>query len=286
MVIAISGSGGFIGKNLHAFFTAEGYEVRGIPRISKATGNAELVSLLSGTDVVINLAGAPIIGRWSKAYKQELYDSRVITTGKIVEAINSMGKKPGLLVSASAVGIYAREGTHTETNFRLANDYLGDICKAWETEAEKVIPGTRVAIARFGIVLGKQGGAMAQMLPLFKLGLGGKIASGKQGFSWIHISDVVNAVNFIIGNKSLSGVFNFTAPGITDNSSYTGLLAKVLKRPAFFTVPAFALRILFGEGSIAVAGGQFAPPNHLLAAGYRFRFPDLEGALTDITAAG
>lgn len=284
MIIAISGAGGFIGKNLKMFFLAKGYEVRNIPRISYVTSVEELTRLLTGVDAVINLAGAPIIGRWTKAYKQNLYDSRIVTTSKIVEAINAMEIKPGLLISASAVGIYAQEGLNTETNFRLANDYLGEICKAWETEAGKAIPGTKVAIARFGIVLGKQGGALAKMLPLFKLGLGGKIASGKQGFSWIHITDVVNAVMFIIENK-LSGVFNFTAPGVTDNVSYTRVLSKVLKKPAFFAVPLFALKIIFGEGSIAVAGGQFAPPRHLLDAGYNFRFPDLESALKDITTS-
>ena len=196
-----------------------------------------------------------------------------------------MKTKPGLLISASAIGIYSQEGTNTETNFRLANDYLGEICKAWEMEAGKANPGTRVIITRFGIVLGKQGGALARMLPLFKLGLGGKIASGKQGFSWIHIIDVVNAIQFIIENTKLSGVFNFTAPGVTDNASYTRIISRVLKRPAIFTVPLFALKLIFGEGSVAVAGGQYALPKHLLDAGYTFRFPDLESAIKDITAA-
>ncbi len=283
MIIAISGAGGFIGKSLRTFFIAEGSEVRSLGRISRLTTTVEITSLLEGADVVINLAGAPIIGRWTKVYKQNLFESRVITTSKIVEAIKVMKVKPGLLISASAVGIYSQEGSNYETNFQLANDYLGEICKAWEKEAENAIQDTRVIITRFGIVLGKQGGALVKMLPLFKLGLGGKIASGKQGFSWIHIDDVVNAINYIIGNKELSGVFNFTSPGVTDNENYTRLLSKVLKRPAFFTVPHFALNILFGEGSVAVAGGQFAPPDHLLNAGYRFRFPDLEGALKDIT---
>jgi uncharacterized protein len=284
MIIAISGAGGFIGKSLGKFFIAEGFEVRSIGRISRLTTTVEITTLLEGANLVINLAGAPIIGRWTKTYKQNLYESRIVTTSKIVEAIKLMAVKPGLLISASAVGIYSQEGSNSETNFQLANDYLGEICKAWEKEAEKAIPDTRVIITRFGIVLGKQGGALEKMLPLFKLGLGGKIASGKQGFSWIHIDDVVNAINSLIGNTDLSGVFNFTSPGLTDNKNYTRVLSRVLKRPAFFTVPLFALNILFGEGSIAVAGGQFAPPNHLLNAGYSFRFPDLEGALMDITS--
>jgi len=282
MIIAISGAGGFIGKQLTSFFQSKGNELRRIPRIDAGTQAVELTRLLSGVDVIINLAGTPIIGRWNEAYKKSLFDSRIITTRKIVEAIKLLVAKPKLLISTSAVGIYAQGGDQTESKFRIADDYLGEICSAWEQEAKKAIPFTRVAIMRLGIVLGKDGGALTRMLPLFKLGLGGKIASGKQGFSWIHIADLVKAVQFIIENEQLSGEFNFSAPEMVDNSKFTRVLAKVLNRPAFFAVPAFALKILFGEGSIAITGGQFAPPKHLLDEGFRFNFPDLEGALKDI----
>jgi len=283
MIIAISGAGGFIGKQLTSYFESENFEVRRIPRMKAETSSNEIAKLLTDVDVVINLAGSPIIGRWNKAYKEELFNSRIVTTRKIVQAIGLMDTKPRLLISASAVGIYAQAGEQTEINFQIADDFLGQICNAWELEAKKAIPYTRVAIIRLGIVLGKGGGALERMLPLFRMGLGGKISSGKQGFSWIHSTDLVKAVQFIIENEKMKGEFNFTAPEVVDNAQFTRVLAKALKRPAFFAVPSFVLKVLFGEGSIAVTGGQFAPPKHLLDEGFRFNFPDLEGALRDIT---
>ena len=285
MIIAITGAGGFIGKQLTSFFETKSNEVRRIPRINTGTPAVEIAGFITGADVIINLAGTPIIGRWNEAYKKSLFDSRIITTRKIVEAINLLDQKPKILISASAIGIYSKEGEQTESNFSTADDYLGQICSAWELEAKKAVPVTRVAIIRLGIVLGKGGGALKRMLPLFRLGLGGKIASGKQGFSWIHIADLIKAVQFIIENKQLKGEFNLTAPEVVDNLIFTKVLAKVLHRPAFFAVPTMAVKILFGEGSIAVTGGQFAPPKHLLDEGFRFTFPDLEGALRDIVSS-
>ena len=283
MNIAISGSNGFIGKQLSAYFLAKGNEVRSIIRINDGTPVEDIVKQLSGVDVIINLAGAPIVGRWTKKYKKTLFYSRIITTRKIVEAISMMDQKPQLLISASAVGIYSQQGEQTESNFQIADDYLGQICTAWEAEAKKASLFTRVAITRFGIVLGKDGGALERMLPLFRMGLGGKIASGKQGFSWIHVYDVIHAVEFIIENPKLSGEFNFTAPEIVDNSKFTQVLSKMLRKRAFFAVPSFALKLIFGEGAIAVSGGQFALPKHLLDSGFQFSFHDLKSALEDIT---
>jgi uncharacterized protein len=282
MNIAISGAGGFVGSHLSLFFKAKGDQVLIIPRIQENTSEIELSKLFIGVHVIINLAGAPIVGRWNPKYKKILFESRIATTRKIVDVIAMMEVKPTLLISASAVGIYASEHEQTESNFQLADDYLGYICQNWENEAKKAIPFTRVAIIRLGIVLGKGGGALARMIPLFKAGLGGKIASGNQGFSWIHISDVANAIEYIIENQSLSGEFNFAAPQVVDNKTFTKVLASVLKRPAFFAVPLFALRLIFGEGSIAVAGGQFAPPDRLLKEKFHFTFPRLNDALNDI----
>jgi uncharacterized protein len=284
MIIAISGSGGFIGKQLTSYFQAKGNEVRSISRINEGTLDEGITRQLSGADVIINLAGAPIVGRWTKKYKKVLFDSRIITTRKIVEAISLIDKKPQLLISASAVGIYSPVGEQTESNFRIADDYLGQICTAWEAEAKKANLFTRVAITRFGIVLGKDGGALERMLPLFRMGFGGKIASGTQGFSWIHVYDVIHAIEFIVDNPKLSGEFNLTAPDVVDNSKFTKVLSKLLGKPALFAVPAFTLKLLFGEGSIAVAGGQFAFPEHLTDEGFCFSYPDLKSALDDITS--
>lgn len=285
MNIAISGSGGFIGKQLTAYFQAKGNDVRSISRINEGTPIAEITHQLSGVDVIINLAGAPIVGRWTRKYKKALFDSRIITTRKIVEAMSLMDKKPELLISSSAVGIYSPNGEQTESKYQVADDYLGQICSAWEMEAKKAMPFTRVAITRFGIILGKEGGALKRMLPIFRLGLGGRIASGRQGLSWIHVYDVVHAVEFLIENPKLSGEFNFTAPNIVDNSKFTEVLSKMLRKRAFFAVPSFALKLIFGEGAIAVTGGQFALPKHLVDSGFQFSFPDLKSALDDITSS-
>jgi len=284
MNIAISGANGFIGKQLTSYFQAKGNDVRSISRIKEGTPVSEIVMQLSGVDVIINLAGAPIVARWTRKYKKTLFDSRINTTRKIVEAINLMDKKPELLISASAVGIYSSVGTQTESKYQVANDYLGEICSAWELEAKKAVPFSRVAITRFGIVLGKDGGALKRILPLFRYGLGGKIASGKQGFSWIHVYDVIHAIEFIIENPQLSGEFNLTAPDLIDNSKFTKVLSKMLGKPALLRVPAFALKLIFGEGSIAVTGGQFAFPEHLTDEGFQFSYPDIKFALDDLTS--
>lgn len=283
MNIAISGAGGFIGKQLTFYFQSKGHEVRSISRFNTDTAAGEIVKELSGVDVIINLAGAPIIGRWTRRYKKALLGSRVNTTRKIVEAISLMDIKPQLLISASAVGIYSQEGEQTESMFKLSDDYLGKICQAWEMEAKKAAPFTRVVITRLGIVLGKEGGMLRRLLPLFRLGLGGKIASGKQGFSWIHVYDVIQAFDFIIENPNVSGIFNFTAPNVVDNKRFTKLLARILGKSAVFHVPSFALRLLYGKGASAILGGQFALPKHLIDSGFQFCYPDLKSALEDIT---
>jgi len=282
MVIAITGAGGFIGRNLISYMESLGYKTVRIPRINSGTETAALSQILTNADVVINLAGAPIVSRWNKSYKKELFDSRIITTRKIVEAITLMRTKPGLLISASAIGIYSSEGEQTELKFQPSDDFLHEICANWEMEACKAVPLLRVAIIRLGIVLGRDGGALQKMLPLFKIGLGGKIGSGRQGFSWIHIDDLVRAVVFMISRPELSGAFNFTAPEVSNNGTFTKILAGVLKKPALLTVPSFALKLLFGEGAIAVLGGQFAPPEHLMDEGFQFNFPALEEALKNI----
>jgi hypothetical protein len=253
-----------------------------LPRLNSDTSVVELAELLSGIDVVINLAGAPIIARWSNKYKEHLSESRIITTRKLTEAISMMENKAKLLISASAIGIYSQHGIQVEDNYQPAGDFLGNLCINWELEAKKASSVTRVSIIRLGIVLGRRGGALERIIPIFKIGLGGKIASGRQGFSFIHIVDVVRAIQYIIDNQELSGEFNFTAPEMVDNKMFTTLLAGILNRPAIVTVPTFALRLLYGEGSVAVTGGQFAHPKHLLEEGFQFVFPELEGALRDI----
>lgn len=206
-------------------------------------------------------------------------NSRICTTRKLVEAINQSETKPKLLVSVSAVGIYPSEGIYTEAQIEYGTDFLSKVCLNWEREARKVSSDVRLVIPRFGVVLGKDGGALPNMLLPFKLFLGGRIATGKQGFSWIHIDDLLHALYFIIQMPELSGVFNFTAPQLLTNRDFACIAAHALHRPNWFTVPAFIFRLLYGQGHVIATKGQQAYPQRLLKAGYRFHYANLEEAL-------
>ncbi|MGV8112673.1 MAG: TIGR01777 family oxidoreductase [Lentimicrobium sp.] len=281
MNILISGSTGLTGRRLRAALEERGHTVTAAGRADFAGDPALLKEKVEQTAAVIHLAGAPIVARWSKAYKQEILDSRVFTTRKLVEAVNLAERKPELFISASAVGIYSDEGVNTEEHASYAEGFLADVCRQWEGEAAQLNPVTGLAVFRLGVVLAKEGGALPKMLTPFRLGLGGPIAGGRQGFSWIHIDDLVGAFMFVL-DRRLTGTFNLTAPGVTDNQGYTSALGRVLRRPVFIPVPALALRLLFGEGASALTTGQKAVPERLLKVGFTFRFPEVEGALRDL----
>jgi uncharacterized protein (TIGR01777 family) len=271
MKIAISGANGFVGKHLQELFSDA--EIISITREKLSLPDSEFRDFLEGSDAVFNLAGAPIIKRWSEDYKKTLYSSRIETTKKITSAINSMEVKPKLLISTSAVGIYANSQVCSEDEFKYADDFLSKLCQDWESEALKA--QTRVAIFRFGIVLGRDGGALKQMLTPFKLGLGGNIGSGEQGFSFIHIDDLVNAYKFILESESLEGVFNLGADEPTTNAGLTKALSKALHRPAFLPVPEFVLNMIFGEGARVLTDGQQMVPKRLLEAGFEFKYKNI-----------
>lgn len=283
MKIAISGSSGFIGTHLKSFLETNGAEIIPLKReFFTATDDIALRIALDGCDVVINLAGATINHRWTSSYKRKIMNSRVLTTRKLVTAINKLNHKPHTLISISAVGIYSSNGVQREDNFTYGNTFLSQVCMKWEEEARKVSSETRVIIPRLGVVLGKDGGALPMMLLPFRMYAGGKIASGNQGFSWIHIDDLQKAILFLLLNPQLKGVFNFTAPQIMDNRKFTETAAKILHRPAWLTVPGFVFRLLYGEGHILMTGGQKVYPLRLLEEGFEFRYLDLETALENI----
>jgi uncharacterized protein len=278
MKIAISGASGFVGSALRAKFAAHEIISIGVKDFSKNA--AEFAALIDGCNVIINLAGAPIIARWSDEYKKILHSSRINTTAKIVTAISDMQNKPKLLISTSAVGIYTNKMTNSEDDNEIADDFLGKLCQEWEAEALKAqVDGVRVVIFRFGIVLGKDGGALSKMLTPFKLGLGGIIGSGKQAFSWIHIDDLVRAYEFAIDNDTLSKAYNLTAPEPTTNEGLTKALASALHRPAFLPVPEFALKLLYSDGAKVLTDGQTAVPKRLLESGFKFSFSNIEHAI-------
>jgi len=283
MQISMSGATGFIGEMLKRRFIEKGWMVNEINRQSLMMSEEEfVVKKIEGNDVVINLAGAPILKRWNDQYKEEIYHSRIDTTRKIASAIQNALRKPGVFISGSAIGIYDSVEAHTEESRHFADDFMGKVCKDWEQEAMKVNAPTRVAIFRTGIVLGKDGGAMKSMSTPFKIGLGGAIGDGKQFFSWIHITDLADAFIFTIENESLSGIVNAVAPEPTTNYHFTKTFGKVLTQPAIMRVPEFALKLIYGEGARALATGQKVLPEKLLKAGFTFRFPTIEKALMNL----
>ncbi len=281
--IAISGANGFVGTNLSVFFEDLGYKILKISR-NDLSEQKRLENKINQANIVINLAGANIINRWNDEYKKELYDSRITTTKKIVEAINSVLSKPELLISTSAVGIYDNKKTYDESNAEFSDDFLSTLCQDWEEEALKA--SCRVVIYRFGIVLGQNGGALDKMLTPFKFGLGGPIGSGKQAFSFVHMQDLKNAFNYAIENTTLHDAYNLCATIPTTNMGLTKALGKSLHRPTFFTVPEFILKLQFGEGAKVLTDGQSVVPKRLEEAGFKFQFQSIEATIENLCKSG
>lgn len=280
MRIAISGSSGFIGRHLAEFFTATGIIVVPLEHsMFRSTSNEKLKEALEGCDVVINLAGKTINQRWTDKAKRKIMNSRIYTTRRLISLINEMPVKPQLFISASAVGIYPDEGIYSESTTSEGTGFLADVCSHWEDEAQKLSRDVRLVITRFGVVLSKDGGALPKMLLPFRFFMGGKIASGKQGFSWIHIDDVMHAFQFIIDHEEMSGIVNMVAPQPITNQSFTKAVAEVLHRPSWLTIPAKIFYYLYGEGEDLLVKGQQAFPARLLSAGYVFRYSDIRVAL-------
>ncbi len=275
--IAITGASGFVGTNLTKYFQRLNYETVSITR-DILNNEDRLLEVVKNSDVIVNLAGANIINRWSEEYKKLLYSSRIETTKKVVNALNKINDSKKLLISTSAVGIYDNKDTHDE-NGSYANDFLSNLCQSWESEANKAkSENTKVAIFRFGIVLGKDGGAFSKMITPFRLGLGGIIGSGNQAFSYVHIEDLLRAYKFVIENH-LDGVFNLTAPKPTTNAEFTRTLGKILRRPTIFPVPEFVLKLIFSEGARVLTDGQDVVPKRLLSLGFKFEYNNVDETL-------
>lgn len=279
MNILITGGTGFIGSTLTKRLLQKGYNLIVLSRsLQDSSPSTKFIKSLSQInhnekiDVVINLAGAPINKRWSNSYKQEL--------------INTLEQKPSLFISASAIGYYGTQNTeHLDENSSYVDDFPHKLCNLWESEAKKVAAaGVRTCIARIGVVLGKDGGALKEILLPFKFGLGGKIGSGKQFFSWVHIDDVINVFIFLIFNKRQKGIYNLTSPNPVTNANFTKKLGKIISRPIFFTIPEFLIKLIFGEmGNKLLLNGAAVYPKKLLDNGYEFKFETIEAALSNLT---
>jgi uncharacterized protein len=238
-----------------------------------------------GVDVIVHLAGANLgAKRWNDEYKKLAYDSRIISTRNLVEAIKSIGRKPKAFICANAVGIYgSRYDEVVDENSSSGNDFMATICKDWEKEAEKVEQsGVRRVSIRTGLVMQKDEGVLKKMLLPFKLFIGGPLGSGRQWFPWIHIDDIVGIYLHAIDNENVSGAINGASPGIVTMKDFAKTLGEVLRRPSLFPVPKFAMKIVAGEVAEYAVMSQRTSVDKILNAGYKFKFENLEEALRDL----
>jgi len=287
VTVAVSGASGFVGSRLVAAFQQWGWGTIALGREDFKLAPADLGKRLHGADVIVNLAGAPIIERWTEEYKKIIYASRVEVTKKIVDACSLLETRPGLLISTSAVGYYASKGVHTEEDHVRAEDFLGTLTLAWEGAALQARAlNMRVVIFRLGVVLGREGGPLKKMLVPFKAGLGGTIGDGLQPFSWVHVDDLIRAYAKVINDSACEGIYNLTAPKPTTNKGLTRALSAALHRPAVLQIPRFVLRLQFGEGAQVLTKGQAVLPKRLLDSGFQFRFSDIDGAIRDCVVSG
>lgn len=283
MQVAISGYSGFIGKELTGALDDKGFSFTLINRDSFSMSDDEFrEKKIEGKDAVINLAGSPILRKWTDKNRRDIYSSRIDTTGKIARAIRSAKVRPRVLANASAIGIYAINETHTETSTRFGDDFPAQVCKDWEAAALSVSDVTRVAVVRTGIVLGNTGGALSVMEKAFRMALGGKIGKGDQVMSWIHIRDLVNIYRAILENENYAGIINAVSPHPVTNEHFTKTFAKVLNQPAVFTIPKFALKLAYGEAAETMATGQTVLPEKLQKEGFQFQYPTVEKALLNL----
>lgn len=297
MKFAITGGTGFVGKELTNLLLSQGHQVFILTRSDKKsdssitfvkwlTEGATPETELEGIDGIINLAGTSINeGRWTDDQKKKIYESRMEATDEVLRIIETLSVKPSVLVNASAIGIYpsSKHKTYTEDSPERADDFLAKTVEDWEKKAKKAEQhGVRVACARFGVILGKDEGALPLMALPYKLFVGGKVGSGRQWLSWVHVKDVANAIYFALTTDELSGAFNVTAPRPLRNDDFGKVLGTVLHRPHLVPVPGVALKAALGEKSQLVLEGQQVVPEVLLQHGFKFEFPTAQEALKNI----
>ncbi|KAJ0964251.1 hypothetical protein J5N97_029373 [Dioscorea zingiberensis] len=300
MIISITGATGFIGRRLVQKLLSDKHKIHVLTRSRR---NAQLIfpvesfsevtiaeeqewgESIQASDAVVNLAGMPISTRWSPEIKKEIKQSRVNVTRKVVHLINRMNAdvRPSVLVSATAVGYYGTsENKVFDEKSPSGNDYLSEVCREWEARASEVDKDVRLVLLRIGVVLGKDGGALAKMIPLFKLFAGGPLGTGNQWFSWIHLDDLVNLICEALTNPSYKGIINGTAPNPVRLSEMCEQLGNVMGRPSWLPVPDFALKAVLGEGATIVLEGQKVIPAKAKELGFSFKYPFVRDALKAI----
>jgi uncharacterized protein len=292
--ILVSGVSGPIGAALVPSLASGGAQivrlVRGAARDAEQISWNPLAAVsaadVSGFHAVIHLAGESVVGRWTEAKKKAIRESRVLGTRNLATALAQASTKPRAFVCASAIGFYGHRGDETlDEDSPGGQGFLPDVCREWEQASRIAVEaGIRTVNIRIGLVLSPKGGALEKMLTPFKLGLGGRIGSGQQWWSWIHVDDIVGAVHHALATESLLGALNLVAPNPTRNAEFTKILASVLGRPALFPVPEFALRAAFGgmAAQEMLLSSQRVEPGKLVAGGYSFRFRELRAALENL----
>ncbi|MFZ0061594.1 MAG: TIGR01777 family oxidoreductase [Pyrinomonadaceae bacterium] len=293
--ILISGSHGLVGKALSKALAAEGHDIYSLVRYAPHTEKeiewspdrySIAISRIEGFDAVYHLAGESIAsGRWNEEKKRKIRESRTKGTKLLSDALANLSQPPKTLISASAIGYYGDRGDEllTETS-PPGKDFLADVCVEWEKATEHArAKGVRVVNTRFGIILDKEGGALAKMLTPFRMGIGGRIGAGKQWMSWIALDDVIGALQFVLSNETLNSPVNFVGPNPVTNAEFTKTLGNVLSRPTLFPIPEFGVRLAFGEMADALLlSSQRVEPSSLKQSGYEFRYAKLESALRAI----
>lgn len=294
--VLITGGTGFIGRHLIPLLTAENYEItiltrspeqyRAYPALKNVNLTQSFVNIQSNVDIIINLAGANLSAkRWTDSYKQDIVESRLNLTENLMAWIKQQKNKPHTLINGSAIGFYGARGNEEldeQSTSGSGSEFQVRLCSQWENIAYRAENyGLRVCCIRTGPVLGDEG-ALQKMLMPFKYGLGGKLGSGNQYFSWIHIDDEVRAIMHLIKRPDLQGSFNLTSPQPVTNQQLTNALGKALNRPTIATVPAFALKLLVGEMSHMLLTGQRVLPKKLLDSGFEFHYPDIDSAIENI----
>lgn len=297
MKIVIAGGSGFVGQKLTATLLNEGHEIIILSRKeSKSEGNVRFVSWLQedskpeaeivAADVIVNLAGVSINeGRWTAKHRKQIYDSRMEATDELLRIISVLDKKPSVLVNASAIGIYSasENNIYTEESTDYAEDFLGKTVTDWETKATSVTSNKiRSVLMRFGVILGKDSGALPLMVMPYKLFIGGTVGSGNQWVSWVHIEDVTRAIVFAINNEDLHGPVNVTSPFPKRMKYFGKTIGSVLQRPHWIPVPSLAMKVVLGKKSALVLSGQHVLPEKLLNNKFEFRFATLESALNEL----
>lgn len=292
--IVVTGGTGFIGQALCHRLHNHGHRLtvfsrRGDEEVERLCGRVRVINRLSAIpglgriDAVINLAGEGIAEkRWTKKRKQVLWDSRIALTEELVNHLRRCPEAPDVLISGSAVGFYGDQGDTTVTESTQPHDeFTHRMCNAWEQAALSMEDSTRVCLSRTGLVVGRGGGFLQQMLPLFRMGLGGRLGKGTQYMPWIHRQDMVDALVHLLENSELEGPFNMTAPNPVTNAEFTQVLGRVMNRPAVLPAPSPALKLALGEMAHLLLTGQKAIPEKLVNSGYQFHYPELEAALAE-----